>query len=455
MNALCNKGILNRLTLACLLTCGLSVNYTTEPSSINAPISSVLELEFFNSAKAQSTKSETASSAPTAVNATVSTSVGAALKQASDNMGAQKFGPAAAGLKAALGTSGLTEFEVFSIHRLLIGAELGNQQFAQLIESGRLVMASPFLNESEKLYVRQSMITASFKLSKFAEAAQLAESGLKSNPQDLSLLDIRLKSLYLAKNFAAATQAAEDYLKASGNNKPSEDLLKIYAHSASEIDSSNHYLSALTLLVQNYPNADYWSDLLYRKNASGAFQRVGEIQFYRLLQATKSFKDPGELIDAAELAIKAGFPLEANGYLDAGVQLGLLPTKELQGVYNDKRKQIAGLIQQDAAALESKAASKASSKSPPAKTVKPKSTSALMAEGYNSVLQGQVDHGLESLQNALSQSQGKPDAAQARLSYALALHKAGKTEEAIREFKMLKSDAPEVSNLWLTVFNVK
>jgi predicted Zn-dependent protease len=78
-----------------------------------------------------------------------------------------------------------------------------------------------------------------------------------------------------------------------------------------------------------------------------------------------------------------------------------------------------------------------------------------MAEGYNWVLQGRVDSGLESLQIALTQSQGKPEASLARLTYALGLHKAGKAEEAIREFKLLKSDAPDIANVWLTVFNVK
>lgn len=390
-----------------------------------------------------------------AQDATVGATVGAALKQASENLGSKKYGLASSGLRAALGTSGLSEFERFSIHRMLIAAESGDQQFAQVVQSGQLVLSSPFLKEAEKPYIRQSMIAAYFKLSKFAEAAQLAQEGLKSAPQDLGLLDLRVKAYYLGKDYRAATNAAEEYLKGSAGNKPSEDILKIYAHSASEIDSESQYISALMGLVQYYPSADYWSDLLYRKNTSGAFKAVGEIQFYRLLQATKAFKDPGEMIDAAELAIKAGFPLEAQGYLDVGVQSGLLPNKELQTVYNDKRKLIASLIQQDSAALEAKRSSKAGAKPGPAKNAKPKSAAAWMAEGYNLVLQGELDSGLQSLQTALAQSQGKPEQAVTRLNYALALHKAGKTDEAIREFTQLKGDAPEVARLWLMIFNVK
>lgn len=424
MNALFSNRLVGRLVLMGVLTTGFSIGLPHEPEQ------ALIRFEWLSPAVAQP-------AAPT-----VGAAVGAVLKQASENLGAQKPGPAAAALKAALNTPGLTDFELFSIHRMLIGAEFGNQQFAQVIESGKLVMASPYLIDAEKPSVRQSMISASFKLSKFAEASLLAEDDLKLNPQDAGLLDLRLKSYYLAKNYAAAVHAAEDYLKLASGNKPSEDILKIYAHSASEIDSSSQYNAALMALVQHYPNPDYWSDLLYRKNASGVFQKVGEIQFYRLLQAANAFKDPGELIDAAELAIKAGFPLEANGYLDAGVQSGLLPKPELQKIYNDKRKQIAGLIQQDAAA-------------PRTKSGKPKPPLASAAEAYNLVLQGQVDLGLELLQTALKQVQGRPEAGLIRLNYAVSLYKAGKREDAVREFTLLKSDSPELANLWLSVFNVK
>lgn len=432
-----NKHVLKRLTLLVVLTAGVSLSVHREPHGLG------YTFEWFRSASAQGNTPE------------VSAAVGAVLKQASEQLGAQKYGPAAAGLRAALGSPGLTEFEVFSIHRMLIGAESGNQQYAQLVQSGQVVMQSPFLKDAEKPHVRQSMIAAYFKLSRFSEAAQLAQEGLKSAPQDLGLLDLRLKALYLAKDFKSAASAAEDFLKANTSNKPSEDILKIYAHSASEVDSNTQYNSALMLLIQYYPSADYWSDLLYRKNASGVFKSVGEIQFYRLLMATQAFKDPGELIDASELAIKAGFPLEAKAYLDFGVKHGMLPNKDLQKVYDDKRKLIAGLIQQDTAALESKQTQKGSGKAGTGKAVKLKTVSALMAEGYNLVLQGEVDSGLQSLDSAVSQSQGKPDAVVAKLTYALGLRQAGKNQEAIGELKSLKSQAPDLAQLWLTVFNVQ
>lgn len=441
MNVLSSNHTLKRLALLVALSAGFSLSAQHEPHG------SGYRFEWFGPAGAQASVPE------------VGPAVGAVLKLASEQLGAQKYGHAAAGLRAALGTAGLTEFEVFSIHRMLIGAELGNQQYAQVVQSGQVVLPSPFLKDSEKSYVRQSMIAAQFKLGKFADAAQLAQDGLKATPQDLGLLDLRLKAFYLAKDYKSATNAAEDYLKANAGNKPSEDILKIYAHSASEIDSNSQYSSALMQLVQHYPSADYWSDLLYRKNASGVFKSVGEIQFYRLLMATQAFKDPGELIDASELAIKAGFPLEAKAYLDLGVKNGMLPTKELQKVYDDKRKLIASLVQQDAAALELKNAQKAQGKSATSsatsKAVKPKPPSALMAEGYNLVLQGELDSGLQSLESVVGQTQGKPDAVIARLTYALALRQASKNQEAVAEFKLLKSQAPDLAQLWLTVFNVQ
>lgn len=384
------------------------------------------------------------------VEPTVSAAVGAVLKTGLEQLSAQKAIEALQTFKTGLSGSGLSEFEVFALHRGMLAAAGQAGQWAQSLDSARVVMASPFAKAAEVLAAQQSTFQAYFKLNRYADAQRFAVELLKANPTDLNNLDMRLKSAYLGKDYAASVLAAQGYVQAleAKATKPSEETLKIYAHSAAEAGQKPAYRSALKLLLQYYPSVDYWSDMLYGLNEAGGFAKTGEIHFYRLLQASQSFKDPGELIDAAELAILAGFPLEAKSYLKLSAKPGLGPTAELKALFADKNRQVDKLIEQDA--QQSAKIGKAVSLS--------------IAQSYNLVLQGQVESGLQSMQTVLGQmdEKGKTKASSgsslapaslARLNYAWALWVAGKRTQAAQEFNTLSAQ-PElkpIAELWAIV----
>ena len=138
-------------------------------------------------------------------------------------------------------------------------------------------MASPFAKPGELQAAQQAVFQAFFKLNRYADAQRFADDLLKSNPTDLTLLDTRLKATYLGKDYAASVLSAQAYVQALGAkaSKPSEETLKIYAHSAAESGQKTAYQAALKLLLQHYPTADYWSDMLYGLNEAGGFAKIG------------------------------------------------------------------------------------------------------------------------------------------------------------------------------------
>lgn len=364
---------------------------------------------------------------------TVGPAVGKALKSAVEQLGGKQYSAASAGLMAALQAESLTAFERFSLNRLLVGAALGDKQYAVAVKSAREVLGSAFLNEQERGTVQQSLLAALMKQGQFQELAQACTQFLERNPADVSLLELRLKANYLGKQYTQAIQSALPLLNVLERQQatPSEEMLKLLAASASEATDWAMYQNALRKLVKHYPNAEYWSDLLYRSQADGAFKAVGDLQFYRLLRATRSYRDSGEFIDAADAAIKAGYPLEAAQFLDLGVAMGLLPHADVKDTYADRRKQVEKLL-----ALEAKQPSG-----------KAKSPLAMVANGYNEVLAGRVDAGLKSMSEGVAV--GVPSVV--RVNYAVAQAMVGQHEQARAEMARLLTDAQcgKLAELWL------
>ncbi|MFN4328806.1 MAG: hypothetical protein ACK4FF_08015 [Limnobacter sp.] len=364
---------------------------------------------------------------------TVGPAVGKALKSAVEQLGGKQYSAASAGLMAALQAESLTAFERFSLNRLLVGAALGDKQYAVAVKSAREVLGSAFLNEQERGTVQQSLLAALMKQGQFQELAQACTQFLERNPADVSLLELRLKANYLGKQYTQAIQSALPLLNVLERQQatPSEEMLKLLAASASEATDWAMYQNALRKLVKHYPNAEYWSDLLYRSQADGAFKAVGDLQFYRLLRATRSYRDSGEFIDAADAAIKAGYPLEAAQFLDLGVAMGLLPHADVKDAYADRRKQVEKLL-----ALEAKQPSG-----------KAKSPLAMVANGYNEVLAGRVDAGLKSMSEGVAV--GVPSVV--RVNYAVAQAMVGQHEQARAEMARLLTDAQcgKLAELWL------
>lgn len=381
-----------------------------------------------------------------AADETVSAVVGAVLKSSSEQMSQKQYAQATATLQAGLQVKGLSEFEKFSHDRLLVGAASGSQAYSVVLDATARVLASPYLKASEKQGVLQARLNAQLNTKLFGGAASTLEQLLKDQAHNLQYLNLRSQAYYFDKQYDKSLMSAKaEWLALEAQQqKPPEDLFKLMADSAQALNNEADYLMALHALVKFYPNADYWSDLIYRSQASGAFKAAGDLHFYRLLQAASAFKDAGEYLDAAEAYIKAGFALEAERVLKLAETLNVLPNKELGTLYSDKRKQVAGLVAQDRQNVSS-AKINASNK--------PKTPEARLAVAYNQVLMGEATTGLVQINQAVLEPTLKSRGL-GLLVLAQAQREAAQPDKARETFLQLKQD-PQfalLADLWLKLF---
>jgi predicted Zn-dependent protease len=125
----------------------------------------------------------------------------------------------------------------------------------------------------------------------------------------------------IARDAGAAVQAAEQ-----AGRRPSEDDLLRLADAQNRLGQTNSYVATLEKLLLNYPKKDYWNAYLGRVARKAGFSPRYELDLLRLRLASGTLTKTEEYMEAAQLALQAGFPAEARKIIDQGYASKLLGT---------------------------------------------------------------------------------------------------------------------------------
>jgi hypothetical protein len=145
-----------------------------------------------------------------------------------------------------------------------------------------------------------------------------------------------------------------------------------------------------------------------------------------------------EYVDAAQLALIDGFPVEAARIINKGYAAGLLGSGPEAERHKRLKDMAAKSVAEDKKSLDADAAAAKDAKT-------------LFNEGYNYVLHGRSDKGLLMMENALRQGiqSKRPDHAKLQLAYAY--HLAGQKQKAVQTFKTVggTDGSGELARLWV------
>jgi hypothetical protein len=119
----------------------------------------------------------------------------------------------------------------------------------------------------------------------------------------------------------AAVSAAE-----KDGKRPSEDDLLRLADAARRMNNTGVYSNTLEKLVLYYPKKDYWSAHLASIQRKPGFSDRLSLDVQRLKLANGLITKPDEYMELAQLALQAGFPVEAKAIVDKGYAAGALGT---------------------------------------------------------------------------------------------------------------------------------
>ncbi len=155
-----------------------------------------------------------------------------------------------------------------------------------------------------------------------------------------------------------------DLLGAVGQGAPDETLLLTLVNCELKLKDRGGYVDALERLVASHPKHDYWADLSRAMEQKPGFAPRLRLDLDRLEVAVGAMTAPDQYVEAAVLALAAGFPGDAGAFLAKGYEAGEFSAPAARGA--DRQKRLAdhgekqsdddakGLAQQKAEASASK-----------------------------------------------------------------------------------------------------
>jgi hypothetical protein len=377
---------------------------------------------------------------------TISAEVGAPLQEAQKALQSKNYKEASAKISAAeaAGKGKLSSYESFVIAQLKSSAALGQGDYKGALAAYDDILASPELPAGEKVQRLDAYVKIAYTAKDYAKTADAIQKYKAAGGTSPDTLGLYAQSLYLAgkyKEAGAELTSQINALEAAGK-KPTDTQLQLLASCALKQNDMNAYAAALEKIVTFTPKPEYWLDLIVRTGNKPGFSPALTLDTYRLRKATGTMEKTGDYMEAAQLALQAGYPAEAQGFVDEGYSKKLLGEGADAARHQRLKDLVAKKKTEDQATLaegEKAAAAQATG-------------DALVATGFNLVTYGQNDKGLQLIQQGISKG-GLKAPEQAKLHLGVAQVLAGKKSEANKTFAGVggTDGSKDIARLWTLV----
>ena len=369
--------------------------------------------------------------------ATVSAAASKPLKAAQDALAAQDFPGALTHLKEAQDLPTKTDFDEFTTNQMFLFAYLHTNDYANAEKMLEAVIGSPYLDKAD-LPARVRMLTQiNYQLKDYDKAIQYGTRAVKDGDANDDVYTIIDQSYYLKGDYKAALQALTDHVDGLIKNgqTPPEERLTLLMSACIKLNDAECIARALDRIVTYYPKPVNWQNALYTMiQAPGQNEKV-LLQLYRLALDVDVLKRPEDYIEMANLANAQGSPGEAERVLEAGQQKGMFKDAAIKAHSSQMLAAMKKQTEVDKASLPKIAADAAAAKS----------GSKDVGLGLAYFSYQQYDKAAEALSSGLTKGdvRNEPDA---RLLLGIAQLRAGKKDDAVKTFDLVKGD-PKLEHL--------
>ena len=334
-----------------------------------------------------------------------------------------------------------TPYENYVIERLRASAAARAGDNETAIKSFRAVLASGRLGAKEREQFQEALIAMEYRLRDYPAVIELAGAYFRDGGNDKAIRTLYQQSLYLKGDYTAVASelTAEIDADIKAKRKPPEEQLQLLANAYLKQSNQAGYISALERLLDHYPKKEYWTDAIYRiAQLPGMRERLA-LDLARLRLTVGQSNSVADFLEPAQLALQAGFPLEALKFLDQGFATGKLGV----GPEGERHKRLRDLAKRQA--LEDTNSLQDSEKLALASA----DGKLALANGYDLVLNGQNEKGLALMATGMSKG-GIKQMDDARLLLGYAQYIAGQKSKAIQTMRSINGNsAPAVlARLW-------
>jgi outer membrane protein assembly factor BamD (BamD/ComL family) len=363
------------------------------------------------------------------------------ISEAQKAIQAKKFEEAVAKLNEVDSIAARTPYDTFA------AAQLRAYALSQL---GRMTEAVPFyvaeiesgfLPADEAAKLSRGVTQLYYQNKDYAKTAEWGQKSLAAGYGDADTWFFIAHAHYLQKDFAKASQVANDYLADAmkKGEKPKENPLLVLLQASAQGKDNGAVQKALELLVQNYPKPEYWRDLLVTvRDASGRGTASENYTFniYRLMRETGTLKESNDFLEMAQLGISQGSPGEAGDALRRGTAANAFTT--------ESDKSGAAKLGQTAKALEDTDRAGLGKFETEAKAAKAGEGDVRLGQALLSY--DQAEKALEAIQRGIGKGSLR-NADEAQILLGITLLRLNRKADAAMAFAAVKGTDPRLGNL--------
>lgn len=312
-------------------------------------------------------------------------------------------------------------------------ADTAAKAFDAVIGSGRVVGA-------DKYKIIEAVAGNFYRAKSYNKAAEWCARYFKEGGPEGNMRLLWVQSMYMAGDLeGAAREMLVDLqsIEKTGKNPP-EDRLQLLANIYQRKKDSAGYASTVEKLLSFYPKKDYWAEAIYRVSTRQGFPDRLVMDVARLKMATGNLRSANEYFEYAQMALTAGFSLEANRFLEQGFAEKLLGSGDEADRHRRLRTMVAKSVEEDRRSLNALKSEASAGKD----------GNAMLNVGYSLVLAGDSAEGIRLMEKGIS-IKGIKRPEDAKLLYGTALIMAGQREKARSVFTSVQGDGTsELAKLW-------
>jgi hypothetical protein len=372
---------------------------------------------------------------------TVRAEVGALLQEAQKALQSKDYKTAATQIAAAEAVGNLTSYESFVVAQLKLSTALGLSDYKSAMAAIDQELASPELPPAQQLTLLENYVKIAYASKDYAKTADAIAKYKAAGGSNAETLSLNAQSLYLAGRYKEATAdltAQISELEAAGK-RPSDLQLQLLASCALKQNDMVAYTTALEKLVTYQPKKETWLDLLSRTAHKPGFSDRLDLDVYRLRNATGTMDSADDYMEAAQLALQAGFPGEAQKLVDQGYAAKLLGSGADAARHQRLKDLVAKKVAEDKATLTEGAKAAATQAT----------GDALVNTGFNLVAYGNFAEGIALMERGIAKG-GLKSADQAMLHLGIAQLLSGNRSAALKSFAAVQGSdgSRDLARLW-------
>ena len=375
---------------------------------------------------------------------TVRPEIGTPIQAAIELIKSKKGKEAIAKVREAQAVDDRTPYENYLVERVLGQAAATAGDASTAARAFENVATMPGTPQGERQPFLAAAASQYYVVKNYAKTAELAARYFKDGGTEKSMRTIYVQALYLGNDFAGAAKELTKDLEAEeqAGRRPTEEQLQLLANSCTQIKDAACYGKAMEMLVAHYPKREYWLSVIYSIATRPGFSERLALDLARIKLETGTVRSADEYLDAAQLALQDGFPIEAVRIIDKGYASGVLGTGPEAARHKRLKDMAAKNLAEDKKALARVDESQAAAA---------KDGRALFNEGFNYVLLGKAEQGLAMMEKGIRDVKAFRRLEHAKLQLGYAHHLAGQNQRAVQVLKTVQGTdgAAALARLWV------